>query len=61
MKGAADYIGIAVYNPRNMLDKGQLTTVINGECETPMGTPRRLVLRSEVETLREARQSEEAS
>jgi hypothetical protein len=55
MQEAADYIGISVWNLRNMLDKGQLTTVINGERETPRGTPRRYVLRSEAEKLRKER------
>lgn len=60
MTEAADFLGMSIYNLRNMLDRGDLRAVIDDRTKTPTGTPKRYVLRSEVEELRKQRDAGDA-
>jgi hypothetical protein len=60
MADAAAFIGISIFYLRNLLDQGRLTTVLDEERRTPAGTPRRLVLRTEAEALKQERETEHA-
>lgn len=52
MAEAARLAGVSLFVMRNLLDRGTLRTVIDPEePPTPMGTPRRWVLRAEAEQL----------
>lgn len=52
MTECADLLGKSVFSVRNMLDAGYLRAVIDGEHTTPRGTPKRYLIRAEVEALR---------
>lgn len=52
MTEAADLLKTSVHQIRNLLDTGQLRTVIDEETMTPHGTPKRYLIRDEVLNLR---------
>jgi hypothetical protein len=49
MTEAADLMGKSIFAVRNMLDAGTLRTVIDNTTTTPHGTPKRYVLRADIE------------
>lgn len=51
MTEAADLLGKSVFWVRNLLDIGRLRAVVDNETTTPHGTPKRYLIRADVEAM----------